>query len=80
MKALITLLAVFVAFAPSVRAQDEGVSPAEEAKTHPEVPKEYELRKSGVMISCMRDTRTTTLLSRFEGRNAIGLRVSGNDS
>ena len=43
MKALITLLAVLVAFAPSVRAQDESVSPSEEGKTYPEVPKEYEV-------------------------------------
>jgi hypothetical protein len=43
MKVLISSLMIATAVATLVRAQEESASPAEEAKTYPEVPKQYEV-------------------------------------
>ena len=43
MRVLLTSIAVAVAFTTLIRAQEESASPAEKAKTYPEVPKQYEV-------------------------------------
>jgi len=43
MKVLITSLMIATAAATLIRAQEESASPAEEPKTYPEVPKQYEV-------------------------------------
>ena len=43
MKVLISSLMIATAVATLVRAKEESASPAEEAKTYPEVPKQYEV-------------------------------------
>ena len=43
MRVLLTSIAVAVALTTSSRAQEESASPAETAKTYPEVPKQYEV-------------------------------------
>ena len=43
MRVLLTSIAVAVALTTLVRAQEESASPAEKAKTYPEVPKQYEV-------------------------------------
>ena len=43
MKVLLTSIATAVALTTLIRAQEESASPAEKAKTYPEVPKQYEV-------------------------------------
>lgn len=43
MRVLLFSIAIAVALAAAIRAQEETPSPAEEAKTYPEVPKQYEV-------------------------------------
>ena len=43
MKVLISSLMIATAIATLIRAQEESASPSEEAKTYPEVPKQYEV-------------------------------------
>jgi hypothetical protein len=43
MKVLLTSIAIAAVIAPLLRAQEEDASPAEKAKTYPEVPKQYEV-------------------------------------
>jgi hypothetical protein len=43
LRALLISIAITVALSPLIRAQEESASPAERAKTCPEVPKEYEV-------------------------------------
>ena len=48
MKTIITSLAIAIALAPVMRAQENSASPAEEANQYPEVPKDYEVGESTV--------------------------------
>jgi hypothetical protein len=48
MKWLITSLAIVVASGPLASAQEESVSPSDQANKYPEVPKEYEVGESTV--------------------------------
>ena len=43
MRVLLTSIGVAVTFTTLIRAQEESASPAEKAKTYPEVPKQYEV-------------------------------------
>ncbi len=43
MRVLLTSIAIAVTLTPLIRAEEESASPAEEAKTYPEVPKQYEV-------------------------------------
>jgi hypothetical protein len=43
MRVVLTSIAIAVALTPLIRAQEESASPTENAKTYPEVPKEYEV-------------------------------------
>jgi hypothetical protein len=44
----VLLFAVAVALTPFIRAQEETALPTENAKTYPEVPKEYEVGEGTV--------------------------------
>ena len=48
MKVLISSIAVGLVLTSVIGAQDESASPAEEAKTYPEVPKQYEVGEDTV--------------------------------
>ena len=48
MKTIVTSLAIAIALAPVMRAQENSASPAEEANQYPEVPKDYEVGESTV--------------------------------
>ena len=49
MKVLITSLMIATVAATLIRAQEESASPAEEAKTYPEVPKQYEVGEDTIL-------------------------------
>lgn len=48
MRVLLASIAIVVALTSFIRAQEETASPAEKAKTYPEVPKEYEVGEDTV--------------------------------